>query len=103
MTTTLTACIDPDKNTHNGTLSINGTFKMTDTGATVDVSQSVDTTVTSDAGVKTSRKCTYTRKGTYDEASRVFNGTETSSCSKDGALHGDGGVVDNLFRHSWRD
>lgn len=107
VTTTLTACIDKEGRTHNGTVTHSGTLAAGSASNTytVNLSHAVNTTVSGtnskNGAFSFTRQCTHTRQGTLDIANDIFTGTAyPSNCSASGTFDGDASLAAHFLHHN---
>ncbi len=102
LSSTATACIGPNGETHDGTRTLSGTLLLDGSSAyTVDVTVQESFTVTRDSVTKLQHTCSLTRKGSFNSTTDRFTGTITrTSCVDSGEVWDHEHGIESLLRPS---
>lgn len=98
--TTLTACVDSDNTTHDGTISISGSALAGTISGTyaLDLTYVFDTRYVN-ANADVQRQCTWHKVGTFDANTEKFTGTITKTdCVLTETETAKGNILENILR-----
>lgn len=100
ITSTISGCTMWNGEVQNGSTSVTGSLiPGADKIVNIDMT-TVDTLSVTRNGKTVTNTCTYTKQGAFDQATHIFTGKSGTTCSLDGAVRDNEGLVEYLLRRS---